>query len=163
MSRRNSLNFCHGTLAFSYLRLLILQWYILSFRLISDAAHSAVCSESRAGTGTSDDCTVVVAAAAASADNVGRLFADDLCSCLLCTDSLDCCVVARAFLAHATLADGLHTDAVTAVDDVSEVAARAESSDDNSVRFASLSLHDERSSFHSKSSIQFLRWSRDDL
>lgn len=122
-----------------------------------------MCSDSHVGNGTSDDCTVVVAVVAASADNVSRRGAVDLCLCLFCTDSLDCYVDVHAILARVILADDSHIDAVAVVDDVFAVAVHMELSDEDSARFASPLLHDEHSSFHSKSSIQFLRSSRDDL
>lgn len=161
MSRRNSSNSRHGTLAFSYLQLLILQWYILLFRRISDADRSAWDSDSRVGSGTSGCRNAVATVAAATADNVSHRV-EGLCSCLIVADSSECIfdvleAAVLEFRDREALADGPRTDAEI----VAAAVVHTESSDESSERFVSLAS--ERFSSRSKSSIQFLRSFRYDL
>lgn len=167
MSTRNSSNFCHGTLAFSYLQLLILLWYILLFRRTFDVDRSAVCFGSRFGSGTSDCCTAVAGAAAASVGTVAHLYnygCDLDWGCwLFDTESSVDFVAVPEVLVRANLFDEPRTDAAVGADDVAVIAARAESSDDNSERFVSLSMLNESSSSRSRSSTRFLHSFRYDL
>lgn len=121
--------------------------------------------DSRVDSGTSGDYTVAVGAAAASVGSVGRLGGVGCGWWSLDMNSFGFSriVAVRASPARATLSDGLRIDAAVVADDVFVVAARAESSVDSSECSASLSLPNGRLSFHSKSSIQFLRLSRDYL
>lgn len=168
MSTRNSSNFCHGTLAFSYLQLLILLWYILLFRLTSDADRSAVGFGSRFRMSTSGCCTAVAGAAAASVGSVAHLYSNgcdlDWGWWLFDTETSTADFVAvPAALVRAILFDEPRTDAAVGADDVAVIAARAESSDDNSERFVSLSMPNESSSFRLRSSTRFLHSFRYDL
>jgi hypothetical protein len=122
-----------------------------------------VCSGSRADTGSFDDYIVVAMAAVAFAGSVEHLDAGvDLSWSLVDIDSsaFSRFVGVLATLSRVILSDEHRTDAVIVADDVAAVAARAESSDCNFECFASLSSLIERSSFHSKFSIQFLHSSR---
>lgn len=167
VSTRNYSNFGHGNLAFSYLQLLILLWYILLFRRTSDADRSAVCFGSRFGSGTSGCCTAVAGAAAAFVGTVAHLYnygCDlDWGWWLFDTEPSVDFVAVRAVHVRAILFDEPRTDAAVGADDVAVIAARAESSDDNSERFVSLSMPNESSSSRSRSSTRFLHSFRYDL
>lgn len=164
MSRHNCPNSCHGTLAFSYLQLLILQWYILLFRRTSDGDRSAGDSGSRVGSGTSA-CQTAAAetAAVAFADSAGHRVVDAR-SHLFSADSFECSADVLEVRVREAVADGSRIDAEAVSGDVAAAVARRESSDDSFERFVSLaSAPSARSSSRSRSSIQFLRSFRYDL
>lgn len=87
----------------------------------------------------------------------------DLCWCLFYADLIGRFFDVLAILVHAILVRLYRTVPSIAADDASADAAHTASTDGGFECFASPLMLTERFSFHLKSSIQFLRSSRDDL
>lgn len=124
MSAHNSLDFCHGTLAFFYLQLLILQWYIPYSHPNSFAVHFACYFDNDADNGTC--CYYIAVAVAASLHDIVEHL-DDYSDLFYNDYSNDYFVASLAFLVRVILSDVAHTVAVVVVvaiafDDVSAIA-----------------------------------------